>query len=429
MAAELSQLTLKEYPQIGEQIYACKLPNGLSIFVAPKRGFHKKYAFFATDYGGVDRRFQVSGKWIDTPAGVAHFLEHKMFDTEDGNALELLSANGASPNAYTSTDITAYHFECIDRFPENLETLLSFVSVPYFTPESVEKEQGIITQEIGMVEDDPDFCLYYGLLKSLFRNNPIRDSVVGTPGSIAEITAETLYDCHKVFYNPSNMALCIIGDVDPADVCSIAQNILPTAPGEIPERDYGPPETGLPETADTRKAMEVSLPIFLAGCKVVPAGRGRDTLWLEIVSALALEILAGHSSPLYLRLYSEGLINVDFSSSFDSAAAAAYTMLGGETRDPQRVYHEIRDEIYRLSEQGPDAELFRRIKKAAIGSHVRALNSFSATAASVIEGHFRGYDSFEAPDILANITAEDITHFIRESIVPDNMAISVITPK
>jgi len=421
-------MELKEYTQLGEQVYTCKLQNGLSVFVIPKRGFHKKYAFFATDYGGADRRFLISGKWIDTPAGVAHFLEHKMFDTQDGNALEELSANGATPNAYTSTDITAYHFECIDKFSENLETLLRFVSVPYFTPETVEKEQGIIAQEIRMIEDNPDFSLYYGLLKSLFKHNPLRDSVAGTVESIAEITAETLYDCHRIFYNPSNMALCVVGDVDPADVCAIARNVLPTASGEVPGRDYGAPESGLPWKTDTKKAMEVSLPIFLAGCKIDPPAHGRDTLWLELVSALALEVLAGHSSPLYLKLYCEGLVNVDFSSSFDSAAAAAYTMFGGETRDPERVFLEIMDEVRRISDQGPDTQLFTRIKKAAIGSHVRALNSFGAIASSVVEGHFRGYDPFEAPQILSGITVEDIANFIRESIIPDNMAISVITP-
>ncbi|MDR2570775.1 MAG: insulinase family protein, partial [Oscillospiraceae bacterium] len=273
-----------EYKQINEELYTAILPNGLAVFVVAKRGFHKKYAFFATDYGGIDRRFKVADKWVDTPAGVAHFLEHKMFDTKDGNALEKLSATGASPNAYTSTDITAYHFECIDDFTENLETLLSFVSIPYFTPESVKKEKGIITQEILMIEDDPDYCLYYGLLRSLFKNNPVRDSVAGTVESIETITADMLYDCHKIFYSPSNMALCIVGDVEPAMIYDTAMKILPEKPTDAPLRDYGKPETLSPETADIRKTMDVSLPIALVGCKINPAVHGEDTLRLEIVS-------------------------------------------------------------------------------------------------------------------------------------------------
>ena len=178
-------MIFKEYSSINEQVYTTKLPNGLTICVVPKPGFHKKFAFFATKYGGADRRFKLGEEWIDTPAGVAHFLEHKMFDTENGNALEQLSQNGASPNAYTENDMTAYYFECTDKFAENLEILLSFVSTPYFTAESVEKERGIITQEIRMYDDDSGFNLYYGLLKSLFKHSPLRESIAGTVESVS----------------------------------------------------------------------------------------------------------------------------------------------------------------------------------------------------------------------------------------------------
>ena len=422
-------MNYKEYAAIGEQAYTATLPNGLALCVAPKKGYHKKYAYFATDYGGADRRFKLAGKWTDTPDGVAHFLEHKMFDMEDGsNALSALSANGASPNAYTSTDITAYHFECAENFAQNLETLLTFVSRPYFTRESVEKEQGIIAQEIRMVEDDPDHCLYYGLLKSLFRSNPMRDSVAGTVESIAQITSETLYGCHKVFYNPSNMALSVVGDVDPDEILDIAQRILPEEAGEKPERDYGPREAPEPEKSFFSKEMEVSLPVFLMGCKSDPADRGVETLRHELTGALALDALAGHSSPLYLRLYGEGLVNSDFSASYDSAASVAYSMFGGETREPERVCEEVKKEILLLSERGPDPALFGRIKKAAIGSQVRAFNSFEAICASTAGGYFRGYDAFDAPEVLSAITADDVTAFIRVNLVPANMAVSVIKP-
>ena len=173
-------MKLKNYEAIGEQVYTETLSNGLNIFVVPKKGFSKKYAFFATNYGGADRRFKVGDTWIDTPEGVAHFLEHKMFDTKDGNALAELSANGASPNAFTSSDITAYYFQCIDKFEENFKILLKFVSEPYFTPESVEKEQGIIGQEIGMTDDQPGYSIYYSLMKCLYSYNPLRYSVAGT---------------------------------------------------------------------------------------------------------------------------------------------------------------------------------------------------------------------------------------------------------
>ena len=422
-------MQFKEYPSIGEQIYSDKLPNGLSVFVVPKRGFQKYFAFFATDYGGADRRFRLSGNWIDTPEGVAHFLEHKMFETEYGDALTKLSGNGAEPNAFTSAEITAYYFECIDKFNENLEVLLDFVSTPYFLPESVEKERGIIGQEILMSEDDPDYCVYYNLMKSLYRNNPLRDSVAGTVASIEDITAETLYDCHKVFYNPSNMALCVAGDIEFAEVADIAQRILPKEPGELPGRDYGPPETLYPETASVTAEMEVSLPIFLAGCKSVPVADGAGYLRTELISALALDILAGHSSPLYIDLYGKGLVCSDFSASYETAAGAAYSMFGGESNDPGHVFDEVKKEIRRLSGEGPDKELFDRIKKAAIGSQIRSLNSFEAICSGVTGGHFRGYDAFEASTQLASITPDDIAAFYRERLDPEKMAISIINPK
>ena len=219
----------KEYPRIGEKIYHAELPNGLHIYVDRRPEFQKSYAFFATNYGGMDMKFRLDGQWRDTPAGVAHFLEHKMFDTEDGNALQDLAANGASPNAFTSSALTGYYFESTEKFCDNLKILLSFVSIPWFTQESVDKEQGIIGQEIRMVEDDPDNQVFYGLMECLFDHHPIRVPIAGTQESISHITADTLYACHKAFYTPSNMVLTVAGDVEPEEVVRIAREILPKA--------------------------------------------------------------------------------------------------------------------------------------------------------------------------------------------------------
>ena len=418
----------KEYSLIGEQVYSEKLPNGLSVFIIPKRGFHKRCAYFAANYGAADRRFKRGGEWIDDPMGLAHFLEHKMFDTQHGSALTKLSENGASANAFTSSDVTAYHFECVDKFSENLETLLSFVSTPYFTPEGVEKERGIIGQEILMDEDDPDHCLYYGLMRSLLNRHPLRDPIAGTVESIAEITAKMLYDRHGDYYSPSNMVLCAAGDIDPSEVSGIAQKILPQEPREVFKCDYGEPEDSLPEAARFSKKMEVSLPIFLAGCKTGPAARGRDSLKLDLVGAMALELLAGHSSPLYIRLYGQGLVNSDFSASFDSTAGVAYTIFGGEAREPDRVFGEVVDEIIKLSETGPDEKLFARIKKAAVGGYLRSLNSFDSICGSIVGSFFRGYDAFDTPDILSGITEGEVAAFWRERLRPENMAVSIVEP-
>ena len=421
-------MQLKEYTSINEQVYSTKLPNGLTIYVVPKAGFHKKFAFFATEYGGVDRRFKLGDTWIDTPAGVAHFLEHKMFDTENGNALDILSANGASPNAYTRGDMTAYYFECIDKFYENLEILLSFVSTPYFTEESVLKEQDIISQEIAMIEDNPYHNLYYGLLKSLFEHNPIRDSIAGTIESVSQITCDILYDCHKVFYNPSNMVLCVVGDIEPNLVSEIAQKILPETAGIIPERDYGLPESLKPFKRKGNKEVDISLPVFLAGCKGNPIPRGTEMLKTEIISAIALDYLLGSSSPLYLELYAGGLINTDFSASSDFVAGVSYTSFGGETRQPQKVFDEVLKEVERLLNSEPDAALFGRLKKAAIGSHIRALNSFEVIASGLAEGHYNKYDALDVPKILDSVTIDDIHNYLRKSLVSDSFAMYTICP-
>ena len=418
----------KLYDRIGETVFSATLPNGLKVLVVKKSGYHKRYAFFATDYGGADRRFKLGGTWIDTPKGVAHFLEHKMFDTPDGNALTLLSANGASPNAYTSTEMTAYHFECTDNFEENLKVLLNFVSVPYFTAESVEKEKGIIGQEIKMIEDDPQYMMYYGLLKSLYRHNPIRDSVAGTIESISDITEKTLYDCHNVFYNPSNMALCVVGDVDPEKVLEIAEKTVTAAAGEVPQRDYGSEETLEPAEKTIVSSLAVSMPLFFIGGKAVPASRGTPYLKNDLLGSLTMNLIAGNSSPLFLRMYESGLINNEFAAQFDSASDVAYSIIGGESHDPNRVFDELRAEISRIISAGMDEKYFLRIKKATGGRQLRVLNSFDAICGGCVNGYFKGFDFFEIADILDEIEISDVISFAKECLNPDNMAISLIMP-
>ena len=296
------------FERIGETMFHQVLDNGLNVFVFPKPEFQKKYAFFATNYGGMDLRFQLDGTWHDTPAGVAHYLEHKMFDTREGNALQQLTANGASPNAFTSNAITGYYFESTEHFEENLRTLLSFVSVPYFTRESVEKERGIIGQEIGMIEDDPNWTVFVNLLGALYEHHPIRTSVAGTVESISHITEETLYACHKAFYDPANMVLCAAGDLDPQAVCRLAREVLPTQAGPIAEKDYGPEEPSRAARGLVEEHMAVSCPIFQLGCKGDAPVRGEAGLRQELLGDLACEVLLGTSTPLYARLYREGLV-------------------------------------------------------------------------------------------------------------------------
>ena len=415
------------YKRIGESVYSQRLPNGLEVRVVPKSGYAKKYAFFATRYGGMDTRFCLNGKWLDTPAGIAHYLEHKMFDTKEGNALQELAKNGAEPNAFTSNAMTGYYFDSTDHFEENLEILLSFVSIPYFTEESVAKEQGIIGQEIRMIEDNPDWQIYTRMLECLYSSSPARTSIAGTVESISHITAETLYDCHKAFYTPSNMILTVVGDVDPVHVVDRARRILPREGGAVIPRDYGDePETVA--QAETSRTMEVSCPQFLAGFKCRPAGEGEDYMRLAVIGDIACDILLGDSSPLYLRLYDQGLINTSFGGSFEMMPGIAYLYAGGDSKDARTVAAEIQKEADRLVREGIDEAFYQQVTRAAFGSNLRGLNSFENIAVSLTEGYFHGYDPFRFPEVFDSITKEDVTAFLRDNIRAERMVLSEIVP-
>ena len=418
----------KQYPRLGETVFHEILENGLHIYVDRRRNFQKSYAFFATNYGGMDMRFHQDGRWKDTPAGVAHFLEHKMFDTKDGNALQDLAANGASPNAFTSSALTGYYFESTEKFFDNLKILLSFVSVPYFTEESVDKEQGIIGQEIRMVEDDPDNQVFYALMECLYDHHPIRVPIAGTQASIAKITAGTLYSCHKAFYNPANMVLTVAGDVDPEQICAIAKEILPNESLPQIDRDYGGEEDSNATCGEKELTMEVSTPIFQLGFKCDPAQRGEAWLQRELTGELACEALLGSSSPLYAKLYSQGLINKNFGYGFELYPGCALMVAGGESRDPRAVRDTVLAEGERLAREGIDPDLFQRLKKGVYGAKVRGLNSFEFTCISMAQSHFAGVDYFRFPELFDGITKETVEDGIRRWVTAQRCGLAVVRP-
>ena len=416
------------YERIGEAVCRETLPNGLRINIVPKQDFAKSYAFFATRYGGMDTRFCLNGKWLDTPAGIAHYLEHKMFDTKEGNALQELAKNGAEPNAFTSNAITGYYFDSTTHFEKNLEILLSFVSIPYFTEESVAKEQGIIGQEIRMIEDNPDWQIYTRMMKALYSTSTARTSIAGTVESISHITAETLYDCHKAFYTPSNMVLTVVGNVDPVHVVDIARRVLPREGGPVIPRDYGTEPAAVAEK-ETKLTMEVSCPQFLTGFKCTPVDDGEDYMRQSLIGDMACDILLGDSSPLYLRLYDQGLINTSFGGAFEMMPGVAYLYAGGDSKDARAVAAEIQKEARRLTEEGINEDFYQRVRRASFGSNLRGLNSFENIAVSLSEGYFHGYDPFRFPQVFDTITKEDITAFLRENLTEDRAVLSEIVPK
>ena len=417
-----------EYPRLGERVFRKKLDNGLEVVVVSKPSHAKRYAFFATRYGGMDLRFRLDGRWQDTPAGIAHYLEHKMFDTQEGNVLQELAKNGAHDNAFTSSAVTAYYVECTEKFYENLRILLSFVSVPYFTQESVDKEQGIIAQEIRMIEDDPDWRVYANLMECLYRDSPARIPVAGSVESIRRITPQTLYDCHKAFYTPSNMVLVCVGDIDPERTAALAEEVLPREGGPAVPRDYGREEGQRPGAREARMAMEVSMPMFLAGYKCRPPEEGEAMLRQSIIGDMACDVLFGDSSPLYTRLYEQGVINGSLGGNFDMLPGAAYVYVGGEAKEPERVFAELNAQARRLGEEGVDEALYQQIRRSAYGGMLRSLNSFENIAVSMTEGYFRGFDYYRFPEVFESVGKADVEAFLRENITPDHAAMSRIDP-
>ena len=266
------EIRTKRFDNVGETLQTAVLDNGLHVCVVPKKGFTSFFACFGTYYGSVQRSFDLAGVRHDTPAGVAHYLEHKMFDMPDGdNALQSMTATGADPNAFTAYDETVYYFHCTEHFEENLRTLLRFVTTPYFTAETVEKEQGIIAQEIRMYDDEPDNAVYVELMKLLYKTHPVRDDIAGTVESIAEIDADTLYACHRAFYTPGNMCLCVAGEVDAAAICAIAEEMLGGEKGEVPQ-PVVQEENDAPEKLYTERALYRARDERLRAA--VPARRG-----------------------------------------------------------------------------------------------------------------------------------------------------------
>lgn len=417
-----------EYKNIGETYRSAVLPNGLEIRVIEKPGFRTCFASFAVKYGGADMVFRMDGKTLETPAGIAHYLEHKMFDMPGGrDVFSEMSATGADPNAFTSSSMTCYYFYCTDQFEKNLRMLLEFVTTPYFTEETVEKERPIISQEIMMGLDNPGRTIYYNFLKLLYSHHPVREEVAGSVESISGITAETLYDCHHAFYCPGNMILCVEGDVKAEDVVRIAGDVLSGwQSSDVPKAEYGESEGLLPYSPFISETAKVSAPQFILGAKIIPPEG--DPSRQQLTAKLAALCTFGPSSSFYNRLYSEGLINRSFSFDVDYVCDTATISLSGESTDPEAVLREVSEEIRSVKEHGIDPALFDRIKKASIGGALRAFEDFEGVCIGLAEGHFTGSCPFDGPQILQSIEAAECAAFITEHFAPERLAMSVIHP-
>ena len=421
-------MIVKPYPHLGETVYEAKLSSGLLTRVITKPGFAKSYAFLAVDYGSMDTKFSRNGVQYASPQGVAHYLEHKMFDMPDCNVMQLFSRYGGSPNAFTSYDITAYYVQCTDHFRENLELLLRYVTTPYFTEESVEKERGIIAQEIRMYEDSADSVVFENLFASVFAQHPIRNNIAGTVESIGEITAQTLYDCYNGFYTADNMMLCVVGDVDPELVIAMAEELVPAGDGIRPERDYGEPEIMVPAQKRVERSMEVAMPMFAFGFKTEPAAFGTDAMRQEIIGDLAAEILVGESAPLYTKLYEENLIDSGFSCGYEGLKGISMLSVSGDSRDPDAVYDAVLTEAERIAVEGVDEALFLRLKRSALGRRMRDLDGFESICYRTCAYEFEGVDYFAFPEIFRSVTVEQVAAFLSRTVREERAAMSLVWP-
>lgn len=419
---------MRYYENLNENLYSCRLANGLTVKVVPRPGFSRKLAYFVTDYGSIHTDFELGGKTIQAPAGIAHFLEHKMFELPDRDVSAEFAALGANVNAFTSYDMTAYYFSCTERFEENLRLLLEFVSTPYFTEESVAREMGIIDQEIGMNEDSPE-RVFENLMGAMYESHPIRIPILGSRESIRQITPELLHACHRAFYTPANMILCVVGDVDPESVVRIAQNTLGQEEKEAGKKLRLWHEGMTCPQEEVSMQMEVAMPNFQLGFKCEPIGSGEAAIRQEIIGDLAAEALFGESSGLYLRLYEEGLIDSSFGGGFETVDGCALLTCGGDSDDAQAVRDAILQKAGEIAETGiPEAD-FLRMKRSALGRRIRDLDSFDSTCFRLCAYHFANFNYFQFPAVYAGVTEEEVCAFLKNVVTKGRCALSVIAPK
>lgn len=418
----------KYYPALDETLYSQTLPNGLHIMVDRKPGFTKKLCYFAADFGAVHTAFTLDGEKHTVPAGIAHYLEHKMFDMPRGDVSEQFAALGASVNAFTSYDMTAYYFSCTEHFEDCLKLLLEFVSTPYFTEETVSREQGIIGQEIRMSADEPGSRVFEDLMTVLYRQHPIRVPVLGTEESIATITPQLLELCHRAFYNPANMLLCVVGDVNETQVAQIARQVLGDEKRPMAEKAPFPREEMTCVAPLVEQRMEVAMPVFSLAMKAWCPEKGEQAIRREIVGDLAAEALFGESSELYMQLYEQGLIDSSFGGGFDTVDGCAMLSCGGDSEDPAAVRDAILAQGRKLAQTGIDEEAFLRMKRSAMGRRIRDLDSFDATCFRLCAYRMSEFDYFRFPELYDSIQSEEIREFLAQVVQPAGCSLSVIYP-
>ncbi len=414
----------------GDTLYRKDLPNGLTCFVLPKAQFLRTYGVLSTNYGSLDSSFQVpGGELLDVPAGIAHFLEHKLFEEEDGNVFGRFAAWGASVNAFTSYTQTSYLFSTTEKWDRCLIDLMEFVNRPHLTQENVEKEKGIIVQELQMYADHPNHRIHTLLLENLYHHHPVRLDIGGTVASVQDITVDDLLRCYHTFYQPRNMALAVVGDVDPHSTLELIENSYPAwSHGEGDIERFFPSEPRDVKNSLIEEKLPLSQPRYLLGFKHDPLWEGEELLRQQIIMAIGMRLIAARSSPSYGELYEADLITDSFGASFNAELEYAYSAIGSETRDPEALHARLVTIIDSLKANGFSANDVERLKRQLYGAHLASYDSFEYTANRVISSYFRGTPYHNYLEVLQSITAKEVQQALNEQMDWSRATIAILRP-
>ena len=419
--------------KVREKVYIEKLDNGLTVMIVPKSGVQKKYMIWGTNYGSNDNKFIVPGENIETevPNGVAHFLEHKLFEQENGtNSLDVLTGLGVNANAYTTNDHTAYLFECTDNFYEAMDELMDYVQHPYFTDENVEKEKGIIGQEIMMYDDYPDWRVYLNAIQAMYHNHPIKIDITGSIETINKINKEILYKCYNTFYNPSNMALVIAGDFNPEEILKEVKKRLidKTNQGDIKRIYPEEPKTIVKEKIEQK--LEVSQPLYTIGIKDCREECSLENKNEIIKKHLAIEILLnlliGRSSKLYKKLYKDGILFGQPSLDYEFGKSYAHILITGQSPEPEKLYEAFKSEVKKMQEKGINENDFNRIKKMVYGGYIKEYNDIEDIARIFLSDYFKGINSFDYLEEIDGIKIEYLKQVLQDVFKEEKMVISIV---
>ncbi|MBQ7039678.1 MAG: insulinase family protein [Clostridia bacterium] len=418
-----------ECKALDEKVYVYTHKSGLKIYIAPKKGFAGKCAYFAANYGSMDVFYEKDGKTYPIPDGLAHFLEHKLFESEEGDAFSKYAETGASANAFTSFGCTAYNFNCSDNFFENLKILTDLMQTPYFTKENVHKEQGIIGQEINMYLDAPDWRVYQNMIEAMYKECTVRRDIAGSVESISHITPELLYDCYNMFYAPENMVLVMVGDLDPEETFKTAEKYLEKLEKRTcPEKVY-PDEPKEVLKDYTEQKLSVSFPIYMLGFKGKKSEKGKDTLRRGIIGEAAMGILFGKSSDFYLEAYDNGLINDKFETAVEICPAYGHTFISGEGGNYKEVQEKVFETIKKAVASGISDEDFSRRMTLLKSDFIRTFNGVEKVTYALMGAEFDGYNLFDALPLYDEITKDEVMQFIKEELAEDRSVLSVVLPK